>query len=229
MSLTFDHPWYLALLALMPVIWVLSFRGLSGLGSFRRLIALTVRSGVLALIILALAQAQSVWVSPRLTVIYLLDQSLSIPEPQRQMMADFVKQSVAKHRDAKRQDRAGVIAFAKDAAVEYPPVDENIVLADKLEPPLDASHTNLESALKLAAATLPADSASRVVLVTDGNENLGDAYAQAQQLADRGIGIDVVPVRYSGRTDVAVEKLAVPPDVQSGQPFDLHVVLNNTT
>ncbi|HEY2762354.1 MAG TPA: VWA domain-containing protein, partial [Pirellulales bacterium] len=201
MSLSFDHPWYLVLLALVPVIWLLSYRGLSGLGSLRRIFALAVRTGVLVLIILALAQVQSVWTSPRLTVLYLLDQSLSIPEPQRQMMADFVKQSVAQHRDAKRQDRAGVIVFAKDAAVEYPPVDENIVLADKLETSLDATHTNLESALKLAAATLPADSASRVVLVTDGNENLGDAYAQAQQLTEKGIGIDVVPLRYSGRSD----------------------------
>ena len=228
MWLSFDHPWYLALLVLAPWLWIVSFRNLLGLGRFRRMMVLSLRSAVIVLLVLSLAQAQWVRINDRVTVLYVLDQSLSIPEPQRRMMADFVKESVARHRSVHRNDRAGVIVFAKEAAVEYPPVDENIQLPSQLETPLDTSHTNLSGAEIGAVATLPVDSASRVVLVTDGNENLGNALAEAQQLADAGIGIDVVPIRYYGRSDVAVEKLAVPPDVQAGQPFDLRVVLNNT-
>ncbi len=52
----FGQPWYLALLLLLPGLWVLSYRGLSGLGFWRRIAALVLRSGVVAAIILALAE-----------------------------------------------------------------------------------------------------------------------------------------------------------------------------
>src|SRR5258708_5843551 len=203
------------------MVWWLGFRSLSSLGGARRVAVLALRTSVLMLIVLALAQVQVVRVSPRLTVLYLLDQSISIPEGQRSAMADFVNQSVAKHRDAQRQDRAGVIVFAKEAALEYPPVDENIRLGKTVETPLDTTHTNLAGALKLALATMPDDSAGRVVVVTDGNENLGSATDEAQRLAARGIGIDVVPIRYEARRDVAVEKLSLPAEIQAGQPYEL--------
>ena len=75
----FDHPGYLWLLLLLPVIWVLSFRSLGGLGRYRRVFALALRSIVLVGIVLALAEFQFLRISDRMTVIYLLDQSASIP------------------------------------------------------------------------------------------------------------------------------------------------------
>jgi Mg-chelatase subunit ChlD len=229
MFLSFDHPWYLLLLAGIPIVLLPAIGGLSGLGSIRRTVALALRGAVIAMMILALAQLQWGQTSEKITVVYLLDQSMSIPEEQRRMMVDYVNESVALHRNAKREDRAGVIAFAKEAVVEHPPIDDNIRLSHKIESQLDTTHTNLASAMKLAAATLPADSASRVVIVTDGNQNLGDAMEEARLLTEKGIGIDVVPIRYVARSEVAVEKVTVPPEVHAGQPFDLRVVLDNST
>ena len=83
--------------------------------------------------------------------------------------------------------------------------------------------------MKLAQASFPHDSAKRIVIISDGNENVGDALAQARGLAEAGISIDVVPIRSRSRAEVAVEKLTLPTDVRRGQPFDLRVVLNNTT
>src|SRR5262245_12654017 len=107
MTLSFDHPGYLALLLLPGLLWLLSYHRLAGLGRVRRIVVLALRSSVLVLIVLALAQAQWVRTNQRVTVLYLLDQSLSIPEPQRRMMSEFVNESVARHRDPRRQDRAG--------------------------------------------------------------------------------------------------------------------------
>ena len=78
--------------------------------------------------------------------------------------------------------------------------------------------TNIASALKLAQASFPEDSAKRIVVVTDGNENLGDARLVARSLADAGIGIDVVPIVLNSQAEVAVEKIALPPDIRRGQP-----------
>ena len=44
-------------------------------------------------------------------------------------------------------------------------------------------------------------------MVTDGNQNLGNALEQARQVSDSGVSIDVVPVRLSARDEVAVEKI----------------------
>jgi uncharacterized membrane protein len=72
---------------------------------------------------------------------------------------------------------------------------------------------------------IPYDSAGRIVLVTDGNQNLGDALEEARKAADSGVSIDVVPVPLAARNEVAVEKIDIPPGVRRGQPFDLRVVL----
>lgn len=223
-----DKPGYLWLLVLLPVLWVLSYRSLGGLGRFRRLFALAFRTAVFMLVIGALAEVQVVKISEKLTVVYLLDQSESIPRAQRQAMLKYVVQDVAAHRDRDREDRAGVIIFGHDATIEVPPFDDDIpFVALESSVRLRTDATNLEAALKLAQASFPEDSARRIVIVTDGNENLGDARSIARVLADDGIGIDVVPIALEARGEVQVEKVTLPSEIRRGQPMEARVVVNN--
>ncbi|HVW36183.1 MAG TPA: hypothetical protein VHB99_02720, partial [Pirellulales bacterium] len=90
--LDFDAPYYLLLLALAPLLWWLSFRSLGGLGRIRRLVVLLLRTAVLVLLVMAAAEIQWVRRNDRLTVIYLLDQSLSIPPERRAAMVEYVNQ-----------------------------------------------------------------------------------------------------------------------------------------
>ncbi|TWT90182.1 von Willebrand factor type A domain protein [Pseudobythopirellula maris] len=223
-SLAFDSPWYLALLALLPIIWVLSRRSLAGLGRLRRLVAIAFRSLVFTAIVLALADAQLRKQSDRLTVIYLLDQSQSIPEAQREAMTSFVNASVREHRRNDLDDRAGVIVFGREPEVELPPVDFFYELP-RIESLVDRQHTNLEQALGRAMSLFPPDAAKRIVIVTDGNENSGDALRQARAMAAAGVSIDVLPVPLGQRSEVAVDKLTLPADVRRDQPFELRAVV----
>ncbi len=226
-GIAFDSPWWLALLAIVPAVWWLSFRSLAGLGPWRRVAAILLRSAMLVLLILAIAELQWLQSSKRLTVIYLLDQSTSIPASQRQAMRRYVTAEVAQHRhDA---DRAGVIVFGREPAVEVPPFNDSLTLGAHLESPLEPGHTNLAAAVKLAQATFPEDSARRIVIVSDGNENIGHVVDEARSAVGTGVGIDVVPIDYAWRAEVAVEKVAMPSNIRRGQPFDLRVVLNNLT
>lgn len=222
----FLSPWFLTLLALAPLLWVFSYRSLAGLGSVRRAVAILFRTVVLVAIVLALAEIQMVKSSDRVSVIYVLDQSLSIPEEQRQRMIDYVNRSVEEHR--RHEDYAGVIVFGREARIEIPPYDDNIQMPDRIESRLDPQYTNLAAALRMAQASFPENAAKRIVIVSDGVENLGNALEQAQSLVNAGIGIDVQPVYYPARGDVAVEKITVPPEIPKGQPFDVNVILNNT-
>ena len=226
-SLSFDRPWFLALLGLLPLLWLLSFRSLSGLGRYRRWFALILRSAVITLVILALAEAQLVRRSDKLSVMFVLDHSLSVSNDQSELMRQYINASIEKQRDDAKADRAGVIIFGRDAAIELPPFDDVQQMVN-IESLIDREYSDLSGALKLAQASFPHDTANRIVVITDGNENIGNALEQAKGLVDAGIGIDVVPVRAAVRGDVAVEKITLPPDVRKGQPFDLRAVLNNT-
>ena len=227
-KLGFDHSGYLWLLLALPMLWWIGYESLGALGKVRRACALILRTVVWPVIVFAIAGVQMVWVSDRVTVMYLLDQSESIPQPQRTQMLDYVIDNVKKHREGAREDRAGIIVFGRDASIEIPPFDDDIPQLRRVESMRGrADATNLESALNLAQASMPEDTSRRIVIVTDGNENLGQAKKLAARIAGSGIGIDVVPVLLSSENEVLVEKIDIPNNIRKGQPFEARVVVNN--
>ena len=227
-KLGFDHSGYLWLLLALPMLWWIGYESLGALGKVRRAFALILRTVVWTVIVFAIAGVQMVWVSDRVTVMYLLDQSESIPQPQRAQMLDYVIDNVKKHREGAREDRAGIIVFGRDASIEIPPFDDDIPQLRRVESMRGrADATNLESALNLAQASMPEDTSRRIVIVTDGNENLGQAKKLSARIAGSGIGIDVVPVLLSSENEVLVEKIDVPNNIRKGQPFEARVVVNN--
>src|SRR4029079_9849095 len=181
------------------------------------------------LIVAALAEMQYQRTSDKLTVIYLLDQSLSIPEARRDAMIDYVNASIRHQRKSEKGDKAGVIVFGKNAEVEVPPVDFTIQLGHRVERLLDRECGSLSNAMQRAMSMFAHDVAKRIVLVTDGNQDIGDALAEARAVAGAGVSIDVLPVPIDRRSDVAVEKIALPPDIRRNQPFEARVVINNAT
>jgi uncharacterized membrane protein len=226
-SISFDYPWVLVLLIIIPLVWVLSFNALAGLGNGRRLAALFLRSIVLTLIILAISGIQWVRISNKVTVIYLLDQSDSIAREKRELMLDYAIKSVKAHRDGSREDGAGLIVFGREAAIEFPPNNDNLPVVRAVESYLGRTDaTNLESALKLAQASFPEGTSKRVVVITDGVETIGQAKIVAQAMADNGIGIDVVPIDLLAKSEVLVEKVDIPNNLRQGQPFETRVVVN---
>lgn len=219
-------PLYLALIALVVVMLAMSYRRLATLGPWRRWIALGLRALVAILLICALAELQVVRTSDRLTVVYLLDQSFSIPAERRQALIDYINADM--HQRRKGKDRVGVVVFGRDAAIEIPPFDDDVQVAQAIESVIDPEYTSLAAAMKLAQAIFPEDAAKRIVLVSDGNQNLGNAMEQAQALASAGASIDVAPIHYQARAEIIVERVAIPPDVRRGEPFDLRVVVTNS-
>lgn len=228
LRLGFEQPVYLMLLALLPALWWIGYRPLLALGPSRRIMALSLRSLLWTTVVFALAGVQWVWSSERLTVMYLLDQSESIPVARRQLMLNYAIRSVQQHRNRDRGDRTGIIIFGRNASIEIPPFDDDIPEIGKLESLQGSTDaTNLEAALNLAQASMPEDTARRIVIVTDGNENLGRATKVATRLGRSGIGIDVVPVLKDTSNEVLVEKIDLPSDIRKGQPFEARVVVNN--
>jgi uncharacterized membrane protein len=229
--LSFERPWFFLLLLVLPVLWILSFNSLAGLGKLRRWFAIALRTFVVLLLVGALANTQFQRKTDKLTVIYCLDQSDSIPVALRDQMLEYVQKEVSRNRRESRKDMAGVIVFGVGAKLESAPFDGELPLTGRLESVQDlkSGGTSIESALKLAKASFPEDSARRVVIITDGNQNLGDAVPVAQSMADDGIGIDVLAIELTAKSEVSIEKVVLPSDVRKGQEFETRIVVNNDT
>lgn len=228
LRLGFDYPAYLLLLGLIPVLAGFTYRRLAPLGRVRRWVAVAIRATVLTAIIFALAGVQAVWVTDRVTVFYLLDQSDSIPAEARRRMLDFAIAASRQHRDRAREDRVGLVAFGREAGVEIPPLDDELPPLRRLDGYLGRTDaTNLEAALKLAQAAMPEDSRRRIVIISDGNETLGNARDAIARLAEAGIGVDVLPVPLDAAAEVLVEKIDLPTDIRKGQPVEARVVITN--
>ena len=108
------------------------------------------------------------------------------------------------------RDSVGLIVFGRDPRLEIPPSDLPDVrgLGD-LRPPADGTATDIAKALRLAIATFPPDTNKRIVLISDGNENLDRAEDVAREARAKGIEIDVLPLGAGQRNEdeILVERV----------------------
>ena len=223
LSITFGQPWWLILIPLiLPLLVWMGFRSLAGLGSVRRALAILLRAGVITLIVLALAETQTVRRLDRLATLFVVDVSNSVPREQQMAAIEYVRGASKKRR---QDDMAGLIVFGKAPRVEVPPAPSELNLPMGIESTIDPENTDPGAALKLALAAFPEDTARRVVMISDGNENRGNLLEQAMAAKSLGVQVDVVPIEYRYDREVLVEKVSIPPDVKKGETVNINVVI----
>ena len=131
LKIAFDQPWWLLLLGLVPCCGSSASAACRAWAAIAASFALLFRSAVFTLLVLALAGMQLQKISDRVTVIYLLDQSESIPKLTREAMLQYVMEDVKAHRrkgdlSSATEDKAGIIIFGREATIEYPPLADEI-------------------------------------------------------------------------------------------------------
>ncbi len=224
MWIEFAYP--LVLWALVPLglhAWWMS-RRLSLLSPGRRWTALGLRLVLLALILGALAGARYTHQSDELKVVFLLDQSESIPPAQRDLALQFIKTELEKM--SKDDDKAGIVVFGADSAVERAP--DGAHMLDPIHSVVERSRTNLAGAMSLALAVFIGESQKRIVILSDGNQNTGDALDAARAAAAAGVAVDVMPLSYQNRNDVILEKAVVENRVSLDEPFEVRIIASTT-
>lgn len=216
------EPAALLLLVFVPFIWMRAAR-LKPIGTWRRWTALALRTAIVLLFILGLAQTQRVRENDDLAVYYLLDVSKSIAPQARRNAIDLINEAA---RQMGRNDRAGMIVFGEDASIEDLPRHQFEKNSIDSAPRIDA--TNIEAAVRLALASFPADTQRRMVLFTDMNENRGSVLSEVRSAAGSGVALDVFPLGVAERKEVLVDKLVVPTEVNEEETFDVDVFLSTT-
>ena len=95
----------------------------------------------------------------------------------RQQALDFVR-AVSQHKPP--QDDIGLVVFGADAVVEQG-VSQQFTLSE-LHSQVEGTATNIARAIQVGIASFPSEGARRLVLLSDGNENVGSA-AEAALIA----------------------------------------------
>jgi uncharacterized membrane protein len=183
---------------------------------------LGIRLVIVLAVVLALAGLQ--WRRPLegMNVFFALDRSDSIPSRQQEMAREYVNKSAAQKKSV---DKAGVIVLGTDANIESMP--NAAVDVQKIQAVVGTERTDLAAAIRLGTAAFPETGQKRLVLLSDGNENIGDALAAVLAAKPLGVTVDVVPLGIARSNDVAVQKLSVPPKLKKGQAFEAKIFVQS--
>jgi len=220
-----SHPGLLVLLAALPLVAAWARRSLAGLGPTRGPAAVVLRIAGVTLLVLALAGPEWRRTCDDQTAVFLVDQSRSVSPALQRAATRFVQQAVAGMRPDR--DRAGVVSFAGEPVVEQLPAAE--LHAGPMAANPQPQATSLAAALRMGLALLPPEMARRVVLLSDGNETLGAALAEARTYAAAGVPIDVAPLAYRHAHEIVVERLTAPGTALPDERVALQLVVRATS
>ena len=160
----------------------------------------------------------------RMTVIVALDRSRSIelvPHAEQRVAREL---TVAEH-GMQREDRLGRVVFAAEAQTEELPRPKTSAASpQRVELVRDAS--DLAAGLRRALADVPADSAARIVLMSDGVATRGDALAAAAAAAASEVPVDVVLLEQAERPDVRLVSLRAPPRAHQDETLRMRAVVS---
>lgn len=232
-KVSFGRPWYLLLALVLPLLW-LGYGKLSALGPARRALAMGLRSLAVLALVLALAELMLVRDEDAVTVLVVADRSFSIPqELDSGTLADQRWNRLnAALREASRktgrpQDKLGVISFARQPRLEFPAGQVPELSMLNIGTGLDRNYTDLAAAIRMGLASFPEGGARRLLLISDGNENRGNALAEARTARLNNVPIDVLPVRYRYADEILVDRIDLPSETQPDQDVPMRIVLRN--
>ncbi len=224
MHLSFIYPGALLLLLVLVPLWGLALLGPRRLSRGRFWASLLLRTALLLVLIGSLAGTQLVRRVDHLTTVFLVDSSDSVGPESRARAEQFIRDALETMPEG---DSGAIVVFGENALVERAPSPEK-GLRRLLSAPV-VSRTNIGEALNLGLALLPAETQKRMVLLSDGGENAGDARAATEIAAARGVPIEVVALDQHGANDVVqVSDLHAPAQVRKGQVVTLEVVVQAT-
>ena len=221
----FVQPELLWLLLLIPVVWLLSGHANVGQAVRRVLLSRVLRSLLIMLLVLALSGMQIGLAPGQATTIFVLDVSHSVTAQQQAEAQSFVQRALA---SMPEDGRAGVVVFGLDAQVERQPSDERSF--GQVTAQARGVATNMQAALQLATAMLPAEGQRRIVLLSDGVETLGNAQAAARQAAAQAVPIDVVQLKSPDTSlDVQITGIELAANVRAGQELPMRIDIESSS
>ncbi len=212
------RPWLIALAALAAVALIAPARRRAPLAALLRLAALAlVLLSVCGLSIETREGAQD------LCIVLSEDVSASVGAAGERLEAELARELVPRLRST---DQLGAVAFARQAeVVAWPSAPPEAPSFARVK--LDPSATRLASGIELAAPLCPDGSEKKIVLLTDGNETIGEARRAAALAREAEARVYVAVPGAGHAAGLYFEKLTAPPLVREGSVFPLRAIVRS--
>ncbi|HEX6002495.1 MAG TPA: VWA domain-containing protein, partial [Burkholderiales bacterium] len=220
----FAQPWWLALIAVAAAAVALSLRK-AWRSQPRQVAAGALRVLAFAALAIALAGPLAGAYSRYTDVVFALDHSHSVnPEATAEALA-FINRAIT---GEESRSRIGVVVFGADAAVEYS-VGSGHEPVREITARVERGGSDIARAIEVAVGAFPPGQHRRIVLLSDGRENLGDARAAAAVARSLGVEIHAVPLEMpSAAKEVYLQGMTLPSEVRVHEPFELQTVVYST-
>ncbi len=222
----FLQPSYLYLFLLIPIYILIYFRynSLKGINnlSYKKISVYILRLIMVSLLIIALSQPVINTYSRKQSVVFLVDRSDSLSKNEIENSLDFIKKSIL---EKKEDDEFAVISFAENAILENELTKEKYFSG--FENKVGGSFSNIEKALKTGSELLN-KAKGRVVLLSDGEENLGNSEIAINDYKDNDMNIDVFNPSDERKQSLFIENLILPGRVRTGSSFEMKVYINSS-
>ena len=222
MAFNFTNP--LALPAFLPAAAMVlftyrKFKGRSFHGSIGPLV---LRVLVILLLVLSLAGLEIRIPVDHTEILFVADLSDSTLSRQDELAA-FISDTLGLLPET---HQAGIVSFGGNALIEQSLGDIRNFHTFHSKP--DTDYSNIDQALQRAEGLFTKDSRKRMVLITDGAENMGDAMLRAGAIAQRGIPVDVLYLDTTPPKEVQLTELTLPSSLYQGENYDIRVEINST-
>ncbi len=125
--------------------------------------------------------------------------------------------------ERKGDDRAGLLSFGRDPQVEVNVSSDPQFAYFQSQP--NRNYTDVAAALQLAGSILPTNTRRHIVVVSDGQANLGDAVGEARLLHAEGVRVDTVALPVPTGPEAYVDGLGSPSTLGQGEQAPVQAVI----
>ena len=227
-----SNPLFFFLLGIIPILLIINRYTRIEAARWRKVGTLLLRLGAVLCLILALVGLQQKDQENILSVVFLLDVSDSVPTVQQKAGIQQINTALAA---LKPTDLFSVILFAGGAAVSVPSqpkaaqphLTEDILSGAEI----DRTATNLAGAIQLGLSvpTSRQVGQKRLVLLSDGAQNVGEVTALLDFVRASEIEIFTLPLSSNREYEVWVRTLEIPSQVRADETFPVRAIVEATT
>ena len=189
----------------------------------RRRFLLVARLAALSFIVLAIADAPLPMLDRSRNIAVVTASKLGAGGVESEL-TDRIYAAATRDKASGGDPRLGIVTIGANGhvAADLSDASNRNPVAEQSPPPLAA---DLENALAVAAAMLPADAPGQIVVTFDGNETRGNAARLLPAIIGRRVKVDVLPMTRLAAGEVLVEKVTAPERVFAGDTFPLEAVI----